>query len=69
MSDHSYQKIEVVGSSRQSLEDAIQGAIAAAQRRHSHLNWFEVSEIRGHIENGRVAHYQVVVKVGLRLED
>ncbi len=69
MSDHIYQKIEVAGSSSESLDDAIQGAIARAAKSHDHLNWFEVTEIRGHISGGKVAHYQVVVKIGYRLED
>jgi flavin-binding protein dodecin len=69
MSDHTYQKIEIVGSSPTSIEDAIQGAIARAAKMHSNMNWFEVVETRGHISNGKVAHYQVVLKVGFRLED
>jgi dodecin len=69
MSDHTYQKIEIVGSSPTSIEDAIQGAVARAAKMHSNMNWFEVVETRGHISNGKVAHYQVVLKVGFRLED
>jgi dodecin len=69
MSDHTYQKIEVVGSSSESLEDAIQGAVARAAKSYDHLNWFEVSEIRGHISGGKVAHYQAVVKIGCQMED
>ena len=69
MSDHIYQKVEIVGSSPDSIEDAIQGAVARATRLHTNLNWFEVVETRGHISNGKVAHYQVVIKVGFRLED
>jgi flavin-binding protein dodecin len=69
MSDHTYQKIEIVGSSPTSIEDAIQGAVTSASKMHSKLNWFEVVETRGHITDGKVAHYQVVIKVGFRLED
>ena len=69
MSDHTYQKIEIVGSSPTSIEDAIQGAVTQASKMHSKVNWFEVVETRGHISGGKVAHYQVVVKVGFRLED
>jgi dodecin len=52
-----------------SIEDAIQGAVTQASKMHSKVNWFEVVETRGHISNGKVAHYQVVIKVGFRLED
>lgn len=70
MSDHhTYKKIEIVGSSRTSLDEAIQNAIGKASESLQNLEWFEVSEIRGHIENGRVAHYQVDLKVGFRLND
>lgn len=70
MSDHhTYKKIEIVGSSRTSLDEAIQNAIGKASESLQNLEWFEVSEIRGHIENGRVAHYQVGLKVGFRLND
>ena len=69
MSDHTDQKIELVGSSPLSIEDAIQGAVARAATQYNNMNWFEVVETRGHITNGKVAHYQVVIKVGFRLED
>ena len=69
MSDHTYQKIEIVGSSPTSIEDAIQGAVARAAKQYPNMNWFEVVETRGHISNGAVAHYQVVLKAGFRLED
>ena len=67
--DHVYRKAELVGSSTKSLSDAIETAIARAAKTLRHLEWFEVSEIRGHVEAGRVAHYQVVLKVGFRVED
>ena len=69
MSDHIYQKVEVAGSSSESLDDAIQGAIARAAKSHNHLNWFEVTEIRGHIEDQAVAHFQVTMKIGFRIDD
>ena len=68
MSDHVYKKIELVGSSTNSIEDAIQNAVETASKSLNHLDWFEVTETRGHIDKGKVAHYQVVLKVGFRLE-
>ncbi len=68
MSDHVYKKAEIVGSSNSSIEDAIEQAIERASATIKNLNWFEVVETRGHIENGKVAHYQVTLKVGFRLE-
>ncbi|WP_120997271.1 dodecin domain-containing protein [Stutzerimonas urumqiensis] len=70
MSDHhTYKKIEIVGSSRTSVDDAIQNAIAEASRTLQNVEWFEVGEIRGHVENGKVGHYQVTLKIGFRLKD
>lgn len=69
MSDNVYAVAEIVGSSKHSVEDAIQGAVAIAARKLDRLDWFEVKETRGHIENGKVAHYQVVLKVGYRYDD
>jgi hypothetical protein len=69
MSDHVYKKVELVGSSKIGVEDAIQKGIAHASKTLDHLNWFEVQEIRGHIENGEVDYYQVAMKVGFRLKD
>lgn len=68
MSDHVYKKIELVGSSTTSIEDAINNAVETASKSLKHLDWFEVTETRGHIADGKVAHYQVVLKVGFRLE-
>ena len=68
MSDSVYKKVELCGSSATSIEDAIQGAVERASKTLKNLDWFEVTETRGHIENGKVAHYQVVLKVGFRLE-
>lgn len=68
MADNVYKKLDLVGSSTSSIEDAIAGAIGRAAQTMRNLDWFEVTEIRGHIEDGKVAHYQVGVKVGFRLE-
>lgn len=68
MSDHVYKKIELVGSSTSSIEDAINNALKKASKSVKHMDWFEVQETRGHIVDGQVAHYQVVLKVGFRLE-
>jgi dodecin len=69
MSDHVYKKVELIGSSTNSVTEAIDTAIARASKTMRHLEWFEVEQIRGHIENGEVAHYQVVMKVGFRIDD
>ncbi len=69
MPDHVYKVIEIVGSSSESIEDAIDNAIQRASKTLKHLNWFQVVETRGHIEDGKVAHYQVILKIGFRLED
>ncbi|WP_417513197.1 dodecin [Minwuia sp.] len=68
MSDAIYRKVEVVGSSKKSIEDAIEGAVKRASKKLRNVEWFEVMETRGHVEDGKVAHYQVVVKVGFRME-
>jgi dodecin len=69
MSDHVYKKIELVGSSSDSIEDAVQNAINRAGESLRNLRWFEVVETRGYIEEGKVAYYQVTVKIGFTLED
>jgi len=69
MADHVYKKVELVGSSSVSSDDAIQQAISRAAKTLKHLDWYEVVESRGHIVDGKVAHYQVTLKVGFRLED
>jgi flavin-binding protein dodecin len=69
MSDHVYKKIELVGSSKQSIEEAIQNAVSRASKTLHNLRWFEVDEIRGHIVDGKVDHWQVGVKIGFTLED
>ena len=69
MTDHIYKKIELVGSSKTSIEDAIENALARAHKSIHNLEWFEVQETRGHVVDGKVGHYQVVLKVGFRLDD
>ncbi len=66
--DHIYKKIDLVGSSTDSVEGAISNAVEKAAKTVNNLNWFEVTQIRGHIEEGKVAHYQVELKVGFRLD-
>ena len=68
MPDHVYKKIEITGSSRDGVDDAVRNAISKASETIHNLRWFEVSEIRGHIENGQVHHWQVTVKVGFTLD-
>lgn len=69
MSDHIYKTIELVGSSSQGVEDAVQKAVAKAAESLRNLRWFEVLETRGHIEGGRVVHWQVTLKIGFTLEN
>jgi hypothetical protein len=68
MADHVYKMLELVGSSTKSTDDAIRNAVSRASKTVRHLDWFEVVETRGHIEDGAVAHFQVKVKIGFRLE-
>lgn len=67
--DHVYKIIQLAGTSSDGIEAAIQNAVSRASESLHNLRWFEVLETRGHIENGRVAHYQVIVKVGFTLEE
>lgn len=69
MSAHTYKLVDLVGSSPNSSDEAIQNAIAKASQTIKHLEWFEVTETRGHIVDGKVAHFQVTLKVGFRIED
>jgi dodecin len=69
MSDHVYKTIELVGSSNKGMEDAVEKAIGKAAATVRNLRWFEVLDTRGHIEGGRVAHWQVTLKLGFTLED
>ena len=69
MTDHVYKSIEITGSSPAGLTEAIDRAISKASQSVRNIDWFEVTEIRGHVEEGSVGHYQVTLKVGFRLED
>ncbi|TDC23812.1 dodecin domain-containing protein [Streptomyces sp. 8K308] len=69
MSEHIYRVTEIVGSSPESVDAAVRNAIARAAKTLRNLDWFEVTQIRGHVENGTIGHYQVGLKVGFRLED
>lgn len=69
MSNRTYRVTEIVGTSTEGLEDAVTNGISRAAQTLRHLDWFEVTEIRGHIRDGKVDHYQVGMKVGFRLED
>ncbi len=68
MSDHVYKSIELTGSSTTGSDDAIRAALARAADTIEHMDWFEVVETRGHIVDGQVAHWQVTIKVGFRLD-
>ncbi len=68
MSEHVYKVVEIVGSSPKSIEDAISSAVEKAAKSLRELRWFEVVETRGHIENGKVGHYQVKLKIAFTLE-
>lgn len=68
MSDHVYKVLEIVGSSAESIDDAIRGAIDKANATVRNMNWFEVVETRGHIEDGAVIHFQVTLKIGFTLD-
>ena len=69
MQEHVYKVIELAGSSEVSIEDAIQTAVSRAAQTLKHLRWFEVLQTRGHVEDGKIRHYQVVLKVGFTIED
>ena len=68
MSNHVYKKIELVGSSPDSIEEAVVNALGRAQKTIRNMRWFEVVETRGHIENGKIDHWQVTLKVGFTLD-
>jgi dodecin len=69
MSDNVYSISEIVGTSTESVDEAIRGAVGRASRTLNHLDWFEVTGIRGHIEDNRLVHFQVTLKVGFRLDE
>ena len=68
MDDHTYKKVELVGSSPVSIEEAVNNAVARASETLRNLRWLEVGEIRAHLADGKVAHWQVTVKIGFTLE-
>jgi dodecin len=69
MANRTYRLSEIVGTSESGLEDAIRNGIARATKTIRHLDWFEVTDIRGEIVNGEIEHFQVAMKIGFRLED
>jgi dodecin len=69
MSDHVYKHVELTGSSKTSIQDAIEIAISRAAKTLRGMHWFEVTDTRGYIEDGKIAYWQVTVKVGFTLED
>ena len=69
MADHIYRIAEIVGTSPNGVDDAIRNAIARANQTLRNIDWFEMTEVRGHLANGQIADWQVTVKVGFRLED
>lgn len=69
MSDHVYKTIELTGSSPDGVEPAIQRALERASKTLRNMRWFEVTSIRGHLDGGKVSHYQVTMKVGFTLEE
>jgi dodecin len=69
MPDHVYKKIEIVGSSPKGFEEAVQNALARAQKTIRNMRWFEVTETRGYIDDGKVGDWQVTLKIGFTLEE
>lgn len=69
MSEHVYKQIELTGSSKTSIEDAVQGAITKASQTLHDLRWFQIVESRGYIEGGKVDYWQVTLKLGFRLDE
>ena len=69
MADHVYKHIELTGSSKKSIEEAVQNAVTKAQQSVRNMRWFEMTDLRGHIEDGNVSHWQVTIKIGFTLED
>ncbi len=69
MSDHVYKSVEITGSSPAGVTEAIDRAIAKASETLRNIDWFEVVSVRGHVADGKVAHYQATLKIGFRLDD
>ena len=68
MADHIYKKIELVGSSPKGVEEAVKNALNRAKKTIRNMRWFEIAETRGYLEDGKIAHWQVTLKVGFTLE-
>ncbi len=68
MSDHVYKSIELTGSSPNSIEEAVSTAIARASQTIRNMRWFQITDTRGHLEDGKIAHWQVTIKVGFTLD-
>jgi len=69
LSNHTYSISEIVGTSTQGVDDAVRNGIAKASQTLRNLDWFEVKEVRGHLEDGKIADWQVTIKIGFRLEE
>jgi dodecin len=69
LSNHTYSISEIVGTSTQGVDDAVRNGIAQASKTLRNLDWFEVKEVRGHLEDGKIADWQVTIKIGFRLEE
>jgi flavin-binding protein dodecin len=69
MSDHVYKLLELTGSSAKSFDDAVQNAIVKASKSMRNMHWFQVTETRGDIADGKIAHWQVTLKIGFTLEE
>lgn len=69
MADHTYKLTEIVGTSPENIETAVGNALARANKTVRNMRWFEIQQVRGHIEDGAVDHWQVILKVGFTLED
>jgi flavin-binding protein dodecin len=68
MTSNTYKLVELVGSSPSSSDDAVRNAIAKASATIKHIDWYQVTESRGHVVDGRIAHFQVTLKIGFRIE-
>lgn len=69
MANHTYKLTEIVGTSPESIETAVSNALARAKKTVRNMRWFEVQQVRGHIEDGAIDHWQVILKVGFTLDD
>ena len=69
MSEHVYKNLEIVGSSPDGVEDAVRNAVSRSSKTIRNMRWFEVTETRGYIDEGKIAHWQVTLKIGFTLED